>query len=82
MKSFVGTSENALSIQIWTALIDILLLKLLHHLSKTKWSLSNRASMLRLYLLTCRDLRKCLDDPSRHRDCYPNANNWDRPTLR
>ncbi len=52
LKSFVGTSENALRIQIWTALIAILLLKWLHHLSKAKWSLSNLASMLRLNLFT------------------------------
>ena len=63
MKSFVGTSENALRIQIWTALIAILLLKWLHHLSKAKWSLSNLASMLRLNLFTYRDLQKWLDDP-------------------
>ncbi len=63
VKSFVGTSENALLIQIWTALIAILLLKWLHHLSKAKWSLSNLASMLRLNLFTYRDLRKWLDDP-------------------
>lgn len=48
VKMFVGTSENALRIQIWTALIAILLLKWLHHLSKAKWSLSNLASMLRM----------------------------------
>jgi hypothetical protein len=65
VKSFVGTSENALRIQIWTALIAILLLKWLHHLSKAKWSLSNLASMLRLNLFTYRDLRKWLDDPFR-----------------
>jgi hypothetical protein len=63
VKSFVGTSENALRIQIWTALIAILLLKWLHHLSKAKWSLSNLASMLRLNLFTYRDLRNWLDDP-------------------
>jgi IS4 transposase len=34
VKTFVGTSENALRIQIWTALIALLLLKWLHHLSK------------------------------------------------
>ena len=44
VKSFVGTSENALRIQIWTALIAMLLLKWLHHLSKANWSLSNLAS--------------------------------------
>lgn len=63
LKSFVGTSENALRIQIWTALLAILLLKWLHHLSKAKWSLSNLASMLRLNLFTYRDLQNWLDDP-------------------
>jgi hypothetical protein len=63
VRSFVGTSENALRIQIWTALIAILLLKWLHHLSKAQWSLSNLASMLRLNLFTYRDLQKWLDEP-------------------
>jgi hypothetical protein len=63
VKSFVGTSKNALLIQIWTALIAILLLKWLHHLSKAKWSLSNLASMLRLNLFTYRDLNRWLDNP-------------------
>lgn len=63
IKSFVGTSENALRIQIWTALIAILLLKWMHHLSKAKWSLSNLASMLRMNLFTYRDLTAWLDNP-------------------
>lgn len=63
VKTFVGTSENALRIQIWTALIAILLLKWLHHLSKASWSLSNLASMLRMNLFTYRDLTAWLDNP-------------------
>lgn len=63
VKTFVGTSENALRIQIWTALIALLLLKWLHHLSKAKWSLSNLASMLRLNLFTYRDLNAWLHEP-------------------
>jgi hypothetical protein len=63
VKSFVGTTENALRIQIWTALIAILLLKWLHHLSKARWSLSNLASMLRMNLFTYRDLNAWLDNP-------------------
>ena len=63
VKSFVGTSENALRIQIWTALLTLLLLKWLHYLSKAKWSLSNLASMLRLNLFTYRDLLAWLQDP-------------------
>jgi len=63
VKTFVGTSENALRIQIWIALIALLLLKWLRHLSKANWSLSNLASMLRLNLFTYRDLAKWLHDP-------------------
>jgi hypothetical protein len=63
VKSFVGTSRNALLIQIWTAMIALLLLKWLHYLSKATWSLSNLASMLRLNLFTYRDLLKWLNDP-------------------
>lgn len=63
VKSFVGTSRNALLIQIWTALIAMLLLKWLHHLSKAQWSLSNLASMLRMNLFTYRDLRRWLENP-------------------
>jgi IS4 transposase len=46
LKTFVSTSENALRIQVWTALIAILLLKWLHYLSKAKWS-------LRIWLRCC-----------------------------
>jgi hypothetical protein len=63
IKTFVGTTENALAIQIWTALIAMLLLKWLHHLSQAKWSFSNLASMLRLNLFTYRDLRAWLNNP-------------------
>ena len=63
VKTFVGTSENALRIQIWTALIALLLLKWLHHLSKAAWSLSNLASLLRLNLFTYRDLTNWLHEP-------------------
>jgi hypothetical protein len=73
LRSFVGTSENALRIQIWTALIAMLLLKWLHHLSKAKWSLSNLASMLRLNLFTYRDLQMWLDDPFGTPPILPNS---------
>ena len=63
VKTFVGTGENALRNQIWTALLALLLLKWMHHLSKANWSLSNLASMLRMNLFTYRDLRKWIDDP-------------------
>ena len=63
VKSFVGTTENALRIQIWTALIALLILKWLHYISKAGWSLSNLASLLRLNLFTYRDLTDWLHNP-------------------
>jgi hypothetical protein len=63
IKTFVGTSENALLIQIWTALIAMLLLRWLHFLSKRHWSFSNLASLLRMNLFTYRDLTDWLNDP-------------------
>jgi hypothetical protein len=73
VKSFVGTSENALRIQIWTALIALLLLKWLHHLSKANWSLSNLASMLRLNLFTYRELAKWIHNPTETPPLLPSA---------
>ena len=63
VKTFVGTSENALLIQIWTALIALLLLKCLQHLSRAARSFSNRVIMLRLNLFIYRNLRDWLRDP-------------------
>lgn len=63
IKTFVGTSENALHIQIWTALIALLILRYLTFLSTYRWSLSNFVAMLRHQLFVHRDLRAWLDAP-------------------
>jgi hypothetical protein len=63
VKTFVGTSENALYIQIWTALIAILLIKYLQFKSKFNWSLSNMVAFLRWNLFTYRDLWEWIDNP-------------------
>jgi len=63
IKTFVGTSENAVRIQIWTALIAMLLLKVQQMRSNITWSLSNLAALLRLNLMTHRELGEWLDDP-------------------
>ncbi len=63
IKTFVGTSENAVNVQIWTALIAMLLLKFLWLKSTWAWSLSNLAAMLRFNLLSYRDLWAWLDAP-------------------
>jgi len=63
IKTFVGTSRNALLIQIWTALIAILILKYLKFISLFDWSLSNLIAMLRYNLFTYRDLWEWINKP-------------------
>jgi len=63
IKTFVGTSKNALLIQIWTALTAILILKYLKFRSSMNWSLSNLVAMLRYNLFTYRELWLWLDNP-------------------
>ncbi len=63
IKTFVGTSANALMIQIWTALIAILILKYLKFKASFKWSLSNLVALLRYNLFTYRDLWAWINQP-------------------
>ena len=63
VKSFLGTSANAVKTQIWTALIAMLILKYLQMKSSFGWSLSNLAAMLRQQLFIFRDLWAWLNTP-------------------
>jgi len=63
IKTFVGTSFNAVMIQIWRALIAILIFKYLQAKSKMSWSLSNLVAMLRMNLLTYKDLWDWINHP-------------------
>jgi len=63
IKTFVGTSANAVKIQVWTALIAMLILRYLQLKSKFSWSLSNLVALLRMNLFTYRDLWSWLDRP-------------------
>lgn len=63
IKSFIGTSKNAVMIQIWTALITILILKFLRQIAKYGWQLSNLVAFIRLNLFVKIDLQKWLDQP-------------------
>jgi hypothetical protein len=65
IKTFVGTSENAVRIQIWTALIAIMLVKHLQLRATYNWSLSNLVALLRHQLFVYRDLTEWLNDPFR-----------------
>jgi hypothetical protein len=63
IKTFLGTSANAVKTQIWTALIAMLILKYLQLRSRFSWSLSNLIALLRHQLFVYRDLFTWLDAP-------------------
>lgn len=63
IKSFIGTSRNAVETQIWTALATMLLLCWLKHVAKYKWALANLVVSLRLNTFTKIDLEKWLNEP-------------------
>lgn len=63
IKTFVGTSANAVRTQIWSALIAMLLLRYLQLSSRFHWSLSNLVALLRMNLFTHRDLMAWLNEP-------------------
>jgi len=84
IKTFVGTSANAVKIQIWTALIVMLILRYLQLKAKFGWSLSNLVAILRMNLFVHRDLWAWLDHPMKDRPYPPcnrrrnyNSDNWD-----
>ena len=74
IKSFVGTSENAVKIQIWTALITILIRKALKAIAKYSWHLSNLVGFIRLNLFVKIDLQLWLDKPFEDPKYEPSAN--------
>jgi hypothetical protein len=63
IKTFVGTSPNALKTQIWTALIAILLIRYLQFRSKCNLALCRLVALLRLNLFSYRNLWDWLNNP-------------------
>ena len=63
IKSFIGTTENAVMIQIWTAMITILILKALKAMATYRWYLSNLVAFIRLNLFVKINLQQWIDKP-------------------
>lgn len=63
VKTFIGTTENAVQIQMWTSLISILLLKYLKMKSSFKWHLSNLVTFIRINLYVKLDLYEWINNP-------------------
>jgi len=71
VKSFVGTSKNALLSQLWVALITYLLLSYLKFKSKFSWSLYTLCSILPANLFARRNLWDWLNEPFHERSKTP-----------
>ena len=71
IKTFIGTSKNAVMIQIWTALITILLLKVLKATAKYQWHMSNLVAFIRLNIFVKIELQKWLNKPFFDQDEHP-----------
>lgn len=63
IKSFIGTTQNAMWIQIWTAMISLLILRYFKEIAKYGWSLSNLIAFLRMNLFVKLLLTEWLNNP-------------------
>jgi IS4 transposase len=63
VKTFVGTTANALKTQIWAVLIALLAVKFLQLQARFPWSLSRLIALLRQQLFVYRDLWRWLESP-------------------
>ena len=63
VKTFVGTSPNAVRIQMWCSMIAMLLFRYLKSKAKYQWHLSNLVTFLRINLFVKIDMWKWLDKP-------------------
>ena len=63
VKTFVGTSANAVRIQMWCAMIAMLLISYLKNKAKYPWHLSNLVCFIRINLFAKIDLWFWLNTP-------------------
>lgn len=67
IKTFVGTSKNAVLTQIWTAMIALLVLFVIRNKSTRKWSFSNLIAFLRLNIFVKIDLWEWVNEQTRRK---------------
>ncbi|MBY5959407.1 IS4 family transposase [Membranicola marinus] len=63
VKTFVGTSPNAVRIQLWCSLIAMILFRYLKQKAEYKWNLSNLVTLLRVHLFSKIDLWTWINKP-------------------
>ena len=70
LKYFLGDNQNAIEIQIWTAMLANLLISLVRSRVKRKWAFSNLVSVIRQQLMCYIDIYRFLENPE---DCWLNC---------
>lgn len=73
IKTFIGTSHNAVMSQIWTAAITILLIEMIRRRSSYPWGYSRLAKYLQINLMTHKDLTECINRPDIPAHRYPRG---------
>jgi hypothetical protein len=63
LKYFLGDNENAIEIQLWSAMLANLLLTLVKCKVKHKWAFSNLVSVVRQQLMNYINIYRFLEDP-------------------
>lgn len=63
LKYFLGDNQNAIEIQIWSALICLLLMEIVHKQLKRRWAFSNMVSLVRFHLMAYVHLTNFLNNP-------------------
>ena len=63
LKYFLGDNENAIEIQIWTAMLANLLITLVRSKVKRNWAFSNLVSLIRQQLMNYINIYYFLEDP-------------------
>lgn len=61
LQYFVGDNQNAIEIQIWCALIGLLLLQVVHLRNQSKIAFSNLVAVVRIQLFNYIDLKRLLE---------------------
>ena len=75
LQYFLGDNQNAIKIQVWSALIADLLLQVVRSQIKRKWAFSNIVSLIRLHLFNYLNLFSFLENPEQAQifSIIPNA---------
>lgn len=63
LKYFLGDNQNAIEIQIWCALICLLLMEVVRKQLKKQWAFSNMVSLVRFHLMAYVHLTNFLNNP-------------------